>query len=122
MKDLSKSDEVLTEHELKQIISSSPRVLKARDISLGHSPEGIQLLILGPIEVNEDKESPKDLPYPHHVEGVALVNMSQLEGHLESLQTDLPTGQDQLLENQKCVLANQKKILAILDRIEQQKK
>ena len=122
MKDLSKSDEVLTEHELKQIISSSPRVLKTRDISLGRSPEGIQLLLRGSIEVNEDKESPKNLQYPHHVEGMALVRLSQLKGHLDSLQTDLPTGQEQALENQKYILANQKKILDALHRIEQQKK
>ena len=118
MSDISKSDNVLTSHELNQIIAGSPRVLKVTDVSSGHSPEGIQLLLRGSIEVDEDKDS----PYPHHVSGVALVKLTQLMGHIDIHQTDSPMGQDQALENQNHILANQTKILAALDRIEKQKK
>lgn len=122
MTDISKSDEILTEHEVRQILSSTARVLTARDISLGHSPEGTLLLLHGPIEVDVDKESPKDHPYPHHVEGVATVNLSQMDGHIDSLRPDLPTDLEKVLENQQWILSNQKKILEVLERIERQKK
>ena len=101
---LSKSEEILKEHEVRQILSSTVRVLKVRDISVGRTPEGTLLLLHGPIEVDVGKESPKDHTYPHRVEGVATVELSQLAGHLDSLQANLPTDQEQILENQKKIL------------------